>query len=136
MWTFRSSLSPCPYGIVVVVFHFDSGGRKAKQSKAKQSKAKQSNSAYFLNIATLFLRLTSCALNEPPLGKQDPSQKNKTICCKKSPCEGSCWIPAHCQHPHFVPDFVVYDPKSCGGSVSWMRLNLKKTTWISIRMPH
>ena len=23
--------SPCPYGIVVVVFHFDSGGRKAKK---------------------------------------------------------------------------------------------------------
>ena len=31
LWTSRSSFSPCPYGIVVVVFHFDSGGRKAKQ---------------------------------------------------------------------------------------------------------
>ena len=30
LWTSRSSFSPCPYGIVVVVFHFDSGGRKAK----------------------------------------------------------------------------------------------------------
>ena len=28
LWTSRSSFSPCPYGIVVVVFHFDSGGRK------------------------------------------------------------------------------------------------------------
>ena len=34
LWTSRSSFSPCPYGIVVVVFHFDSGGRKA-QSKSK-----------------------------------------------------------------------------------------------------
>ena len=32
LWTFRPSLSPCPYGIVVVVFHFDSGGRKAKKN--------------------------------------------------------------------------------------------------------
>ena len=32
LWASRSSFSPCPYGIVVVVFHFDSGGRKAKQS--------------------------------------------------------------------------------------------------------
>ena len=32
LWTSRSSFSPCPYGIVVVVFHFDSGGRKAKQT--------------------------------------------------------------------------------------------------------
>ena len=31
LWTSRSSFSPCPYGIVVVVFHFDSGGRKAKK---------------------------------------------------------------------------------------------------------
>ena len=30
LWTSRSSFSPCPYGIVVAVFHFDSGGRKAK----------------------------------------------------------------------------------------------------------
>ena len=30
LWTFRSSFSPCPYRIVVVVFHFDSGGRKAR----------------------------------------------------------------------------------------------------------
>ena len=30
LWAARSSFSPCPYGIVVVVFHFDSGGRKAK----------------------------------------------------------------------------------------------------------
>ena len=26
LWTFRFIFSPCPYGIVVVVFHFDSGG--------------------------------------------------------------------------------------------------------------
>ena len=26
LWTSRASFSPCPYGIVVVVFHFDSGG--------------------------------------------------------------------------------------------------------------
>ena len=30
LWTFKSVFSPCPYGIVVVVFHFDSGGRKAR----------------------------------------------------------------------------------------------------------
>ena len=30
LWASRFSFSPCPYGIVVVVFHFDSGGRKAK----------------------------------------------------------------------------------------------------------
>ena len=35
LWTFKSVFSPCPYGIVVVVFHFDSGGRKTKQSKSK-----------------------------------------------------------------------------------------------------
>ena len=28
----------------------------------------------FVNIATVFLRLTSCALNGPPLGRQDQSQ--------------------------------------------------------------
>ena len=33
LWTSRSSFSPCPYGIVVVVFHFDSGGRKSKKKK-------------------------------------------------------------------------------------------------------
>ena len=33
LWTSRSSFSPCPSGIVIVVFHFDSGGRKAKQSR-------------------------------------------------------------------------------------------------------
>ena len=32
LWTFKSVFSPCPYGIVVVVFHFDSGGRKAKKT--------------------------------------------------------------------------------------------------------
>ena len=32
LWSFRPSFSPCPSGIVVVVFHFDSGGRKAKKT--------------------------------------------------------------------------------------------------------
>ena len=36
LWTSRSSFSPCPYGIVVVVFHFDSGGRKAKKTQPGQ----------------------------------------------------------------------------------------------------
>ena len=31
LWTFKSVFSPCPYGIVVVVLHFDSG--KAKKSR-------------------------------------------------------------------------------------------------------
>ena len=35
LWTSRCSFSPCPYGIVVVVFHFDSGGRKAKLALGK-----------------------------------------------------------------------------------------------------
>ena len=30
--TSRSLFSPCPYWIVVVMFHFDSGGRKAKKT--------------------------------------------------------------------------------------------------------
>ena len=33
LWTSRPSFSPCPSGVVVVVFHFDSGGRKGKQSR-------------------------------------------------------------------------------------------------------
>ena len=37
-WIFRHSFSPCPYGIVVVVFHFDSGGRKAKGTASNVQK--------------------------------------------------------------------------------------------------
>ena len=35
LWTFKSVFSPCPYGIVVVVFHFDLGGRKAKKTSCR-----------------------------------------------------------------------------------------------------
>ena len=31
LWTSRCSFCLCPYGIVIVVFHFNSGGRKAKK---------------------------------------------------------------------------------------------------------
>ena len=41
--------------------------------------------SYFLNIATLFLRLTSCALHGPPLGRQDQSQSQKNQWCGAPP---------------------------------------------------
>ena len=32
LWALRSVFFPCPHGIVVMVFHFGQGGRKANQS--------------------------------------------------------------------------------------------------------
>ena len=46
LWIFRSIFSPCPYGIVVVVFHFDSGGRRAKKTMSGQPLANTTGTDY------------------------------------------------------------------------------------------
>ena len=68
---------------------------------------------YLVNIATLFLRLTSCALNGPPLSRQEQSQKKKWISfCKRSNI--SVWKVAAQDQAH---DFInVYAYEKCYAS--------------------
>ena len=53
---------------------------------------------------------------------------------KTWPCEGSCWVPAHCEHSPFVQNVFLYDPRWCGACLgscpAW------RTTRISIQTPH
>ena len=55
LWASRPSLSPCPYGIVVVVFHFDSGGRKASKRARNGWDMSHENMGWNLRFCVLHL---------------------------------------------------------------------------------
>ena len=92
LWTSRSSYSPCPYGIVVVVFHFDSGGRKAKQSKSWSELCLQHHWRRAQYFATLPQHHLLAAARAFHLKQMDILEKNIFINSRLKLFSGGLWL--------------------------------------------